>query len=64
MPVRRKKAWWNKPQKGIWMPGCVVGLAVGAFITSSFLRWAVISLSILGLILALIFRVRRSDDEI
>jgi hypothetical protein len=62
--VGRRKTWWNRQFTGIWLWGSPIGFAVAALISSSLLRWAVIALSVLGCLFAVIFRFTRPDDEI
>jgi hypothetical protein len=62
--VGRRKTWWNRRFKGIWLWGSPIGFALAALISSSLLRWLVVGLSVLGCIFAVIFRLTRPDDEI
>jgi hypothetical protein len=62
--VGRRKTWWNRPLKGTWLWGSVVGYAISLLIVSSFLRWALLFVAILGILFAAMFRALRSDDEI
>lgn len=62
--VGRRTTWWNRRFTGIWLWGSPIGFAVAALISSSLLRWAVIALSVLGCLFAVIFRFTRPDDEI
>jgi hypothetical protein len=62
--VGRRKTWWNRRFKGIWLLGSPIGFAVAALISSSLLRWLVVILSGLGCLFALIFRLTRPHDEI
>ncbi len=47
--VGRRKTWWNRRFKGIWLLGSPIGFALAALISSSLLRWLVVVLSGLGL---------------
>ena len=60
----RRKTWWNRRFKGIWLWGSPIGFAIAALISSSLLRWLVVGLSVLGCVFAVIFRLTRPDDEI
>jgi hypothetical protein len=62
--VGRRKTWWNRPLKGTWLLGSVVGYAISLLIVSRFLRWALLAVAILGIFFAAIFRTLRSEDEI
>jgi hypothetical protein len=62
--VGRRKTWWNRRFKGIWLWGSPIGFAIAALISSSLLRWLVVGLSVLGCVFAVIFRLTRPDDEI
>jgi hypothetical protein len=62
--VGKKKTWWNRPLTGKWMWGIYVGYAIGLLIASSFLRWALLAVAVLGAIFALIFRAIRDPDQI
>jgi hypothetical protein len=62
--VGRKKTWWNRDFQGTWLWASPIGLALATLISSSLLRWFVIALSVLGCLVALIFRLSRPDDEI
>lgn len=62
--VGRRKTWWNRRFKGIWLWGSPIGFAITALISSSLLRWLVVGLSVLGCVFAVIFRLTRPDDEI
>lgn len=62
--VGKKKTWWNRPLKGTWMWGIFVGYAVGILIASTFLRWALLAVAVLGIIFAALFRALRKQDEI
>lgn len=62
--VGKKKTWWNRPLKGTWMWGIFVGFAVGILIASTFLRWALLAVAVLGIIFAALFRALRKQDEI
>jgi hypothetical protein len=57
--TRRKKTWWNTPLKGTWMWGGPIGAAISALIVSGFLRWMLIISAALGIMFAVIFRLRR-----
>jgi hypothetical protein len=61
--VGRRKTWWNRRLKGIWLWGSPIGFAIAALISASLLRWLVIGLSVLGCVFAVIFRLTRADDE-
>jgi len=50
--------------KGTWLWVSPIGFAVAALISSSFLRWVVVSVSVLGCLFALIFRMTRPEGEI
>jgi hypothetical protein len=62
--VGKKNTWWNKPLKGFWMLGHVIGYAIALLIASSFLRWTLLAVGLLGLAFAAVFRATRKDDEI
>jgi hypothetical protein len=62
--VGRRKTWWNRRFKGVWLWGSPIGFAIAALISSSLLRWLVVGLSVLGCVFAVIFRLTRPDDEI
>lgn len=62
--VGRRKTWWNRRFKGIWLWGSPIGFAIAALISSSLLRWLVVGLSVLGCVFAVIFRLTRPDDQI
>jgi len=60
----RRKTWWNRRLKGTWLWGSPIGFAISALITSSLLRWLVITASVLGCLFAVLFRLSRPHDEI
>ena len=62
--VGKKKTWWNRPLTGKWMWGIYIGYAIALLIASSFLRWALMAVAVLGAIFALIFRAMRDPDQI
>src|SRR5258708_19777844 len=47
--VGRRKTWWNRRVKGIWLLCRPIGFPLAALISSSLLRWLVVVLSGLGL---------------
>lgn len=62
--VGKKTTWWNRPLTGKWMLGIYIGYAVGILIASSFVRWVLFLVAVLGAIFVLIFRVVREKDQI
>jgi len=60
----RRKTWWNRRLKGTWLWGSPIGFAISALIASSLLRWLVITVSVMGCLFAVIFRLTRPHDEI
>ena len=62
--VGGKKTWWNREFKGTWLWASPIGFALSALISSSLLRWVVVTVSVLGCLFALLFRLIRPDGEI
>ncbi len=62
--VGKKKTWWNRPLKGTWMLGSVIGYAIGLLIASSYLRWSLLAVAVLGIVFAMIFRVIHGENQI
>jgi hypothetical protein len=62
--VARKKTWWNREFKGTWLWASPIGFALSALISSNLLRWVVVTVSVLGCLFALFFRLIRPDGEI
>jgi len=62
--VGRRKTWWNRQFRGVWLLGSLIGFVLSALIQYRWLRWFVIVLSALGCLFALIFRLFRPEDEI
>jgi len=62
--VGKRKMWWNRPLKGTWMLGYTIGYGIALLVASSFLRWTLLAVAVLGIVFAVIFRAIRNQDEI
>ena len=62
--IGKKASWWNRPLKGRWMLGSLIGFAVSVLIASQIARWLVVMLIVLGGLFAIAFRLARKNDEI
>jgi hypothetical protein len=60
----KKSTWWNRQLKGWWVLGGPIGFFIGGILTSAWLRWSLLLLSVLGCLFAIGFRLARGRDEI